>query len=240
MPSRWQITAPGTEACTIRMEHLHAVVSRWLEPDDAAHRAKTKPYTLSRPTGGADGAVFEVGLLDDALVNRILTAASPGIRVRLGSRFSRLGPGPRQLAAISWQQLAHPRTTTTWCLRFATPTTFRRGNSFTPWVAPKPLLGGLRATWRAFCPADVPPIELNLSSDPVWVSDVDGANQILTLGGLTVSGFVGRARYVCDAGPGVAATVDRVMRLAEFAGVGAYTTRGLGKVELEPSWRQRR
>ena len=69
----------------------------------------------------------------------------------------------------------------------------------------------------------------------VWISDVDGRSQMLPLAGLTVSGFLGRVRYVCP-DPVVAELFDRLLRFAEYAGIGRYTTRGLGVIRLEPTW----
>ncbi|MGV9976532.1 CRISPR system precrRNA processing endoribonuclease RAMP protein Cas6 [Micromonospora wenchangensis] len=238
MPSRWRITTPGIDPTRVRVEHLHAVVSGWFDTTDDTHRAPAKPYTISPPTRHADTPGFEVTLLDDTLTNRLLTRAAPGVRLRLGAQHTRLATGAEQLAATTWTHLAGGDSrANAWCLRFVTPTTFRRGNAFTPWPAPNPVLGSLRATWRRFAPPDLPEIVLDLAADPVWVTDVDGANEILRINGLTVSGFVGRIRYTCD-DPDIRAAVDRLIRLAPYAGIGAHTTRGLGQVRPEPTWRQ--
>lgn len=69
----------------------------------------------------------------------------------------------------------------------------------------------------------------------IWVSDIDGHSELLHLPGLTVSGFLGRIRYVCD-DQVMAHTFGRLLRFAEFAGVGRYSTRGLGAIQLEPTW----
>jgi CRISPR-associated endoribonuclease Cas6 len=240
MPSRWQIATPGIDPARVRVEHLHAVVSGWFDSTDVAHRAPAKPYTVSPPTRHPTGAAgFEVTLLDDALTNQLLTRAAPGIRLRLGAQHTRLTDGAEQLAATPWAQLADAGSNANaWCLHFVTPTTFRRGNAFTPWPAPQAVLGGLRATWRRFAPPHLSDLVLDLATDPVWVTDIDGANEVLRINNLTVSGFVGRIRYACDGPPDTRAAVDRLMRLAPYAGIGAYTTRGLGQVRLEPTWRQ--
>jgi CRISPR-associated endoribonuclease Cas6 len=238
MPTRWQVTTPGIDPTQVKVEQLHAVVSAWFDHDDT-HRASAKPYTVSPPAAATDGAMFEVGLLDDDLTGRLLTRAAPGIRLRFGSQHTTLSHAPQQTAGAPWKQLAAPTTATAWCIQFVTPTTFRRGNAFTPWPAPKPVLGGLRAAWRHFAPTELPNLHLDMSNDPVWVTDIDGANQVVTVNHLTVSGFVGRIRYTCDATPDVCAAVDRLMRLAPYAGIGAYTTRGFGLVRLEHTWQQR-
>lgn len=239
MPSRWRIALSEIDPTRVRVEHLHAVVSGWFDTTEEAHRAPAKPYTVSPPTRHPAGpAAFEVTLLDDALANRLLTRAAPGVRVRLGAQHARVVDA-EQIAATPWSHLAGGDSgANAWCLRFVTPTTFRRGNSFTPWPAPSPVLGGLRAAWRRFAPPGLAPLVLDLATDPVWVTDVDGANEVLRVDNLTVSGFVGRIRYACDAAPETRVAVDRLIRLAPYAGIGAHTTRGLGQVRPEPTWRQ--
>jgi len=240
MPSRWRITLPGIDPALVRLEHVHAVVSRWFDADDTAHQAKAKPYSVTPAAADPSGTAIEVGLLDDTLPDRLHTVAAPGVVVRLGSQHARLTHPPAQVAAVTWQQLATGGTgTDAWCLRMLTPTTFRRGDAFTPWPAPKAILGSLRAAWRQ-APADVLALKLDLASDPVWVTDLDGANEVVKVNNRTVSGFVGRIRFTCDAGPDVCAAVDRLVRLAPYAGVGAYTTRGFGVVRPEATWRQHR
>ncbi|MEO3747194.1 CRISPR system precrRNA processing endoribonuclease RAMP protein Cas6 [Plantactinospora sp. B5E13] len=240
MPSRWRITTPGIDPTQVRVEHLHAVVSSWFDTTTNAHRAQAKPYTISPPARHTlDSPGFEVTLLDDTLTNRLLTRAAPGVRLRLGAQHTQLDAGAEQIATTPWTHLtAGDSGANAWCLRFVTPTTFRRGNSFTPWPAPNPVLGGLRAAWRRFAPPGLPELVLDLATDPVWVTDVDGANQVLRINNLTVSGFVGRIRYACDAPTDTRHAVDRLMRLAPYAGIGAHTTRGLGQVRPEPTWRQ--
>jgi CRISPR-associated endoribonuclease Cas6 len=235
MPSRWEITLPTVTPGTVRLEHLHAVVSTWLD-EPGTHHAHTKPYSVSPPRDGDHGPVIEVGLLDDRLADRLLSRAAPGVRVRLGRTVLTLSRPPRQIAGSGWAALAERRTTRSWCLRFATPLTFRRGNKFTPLPAPRPLLGSLRQAWSAHAPADLEPIILDLAQDPVWVTDIAGSNEVSKVNGRIVSGFVGRLRLESDADPLTTAAIDRVLRLAPYSGVGAYTTRGFGVTRLERTW----
>src|SRR5262249_57902103 len=124
----------------------------------------------------------------------LLTAAAPGVRIRVGSRAVRLSRGAVQVAAVTWPGLAAPSGTRSWVLRFVTPATFRRGNRFSPWPDPSAVLGGLRARWRAFAPGDLPALSLDLSADPVWVTDVAGANEGVRVGHGIGAGFGGPGR----------------------------------------------
>ncbi|MFC0438073.1 CRISPR system precrRNA processing endoribonuclease RAMP protein Cas6 [Kutzneria buriramensis] len=228
------LPVPAPEA--VRLEHLHAVVSRWFDRTTADHHGNAKGYTVSPLRDGEHGPVVEIGIIDDPLTDSLLTRAAPGTRVRLGRTVLTLPEGPRQLAATPWTGLLQRGGRHAWCLRFDTPLTFRRGNRFTPLPAPTPILGSLRATWRNFAPASVGDLDLDLSRDPVWVTDIDGTNEVCKVNGLTVSGFVGRVRIACDAADPIARSVDQAIGLAPFSGVGAYTTRGFGVTRIESGW----
>ncbi len=239
MPSRWQIVLPGVDASLVRVEQLHAMTSGWFDDTADAHQARAKPYSITPPRPAGDTTTFNVGLVDDSMVDRLLTRTAPGVRLRLGGQHTRTVQAPTQVAGLSWSTLdATPADS--WCVNFATPTTFRRGNNFTPWPAPKAVLGSLRATWRHFAPASAGALDLDLATDPVWVTDIDGANEVVKVNDRTVSGFVGRIRFTCDAPAHVAASIDRLIQLAPYSGVGAHTTRGFGVTRPEPTWRQRR
>jgi CRISPR-associated endoribonuclease Cas6 len=235
MPSRWRVTLPGIDAATVRLDHLHAAVSGWFDHDATAHDAESKPYTVSPAQIAETGAAIEISLLDDARVDQLHTAAAAGTRVRLGSTWTRITHPPQRIAAFTWDELSTAGDTSSWCLRFVTPTTFRRGNNFTPSPSLRAILGSLRRSWL-LAPPGVAPVQVELTPEPVWLTDIDIASHVVKVNGRTVSGFTGRLRFVCDAGPQVAAMVDRLVRLAPYAGVGAYTTRGFGMTRQEPTW----
>jgi CRISPR-associated endoribonuclease Cas6 len=236
MPSRWELRVPTPSPEAVRLEHLHAVVSGWFDHDDTAHRSKAKGYTVSPLRDSPHGPVVEIGLIDDNLTDTLLTRAAPGVTIRLGRTTVALPTQPRQVAATPWAALTARGGNRAWCLRFVTPLTFRRGNKFTPLPAPTPILASLRTAWRDFAPPQIAQPDLDLSSHPVWVTDIDGANDVRTVNGRTVSGFLGRLRIECDADDGIARAIDQVVGLAPFSGVGAYTTRGFGVTRLEPTW----
>lgn len=245
MPSRWDVMLPGVNAANVKLEYLHAVVSRWFDDGDDAHRASAKPYTVCPARAVPGGVTIELGLLDDSLPDRLGTVAAAGTRVRLGSTWSTITRPPRQLDALPWTDLTAstdtassdtPSADTAWCLRFLTPTTFRRGNAFSPAPSLSAILGSLRSCWQRFAPATVPPLVLDLAREPVWVTDIEVTSHVVPVNGLTVSGFTGRLRFACDGTAEQAAAIDRLVRLAPYAGVGAYTTRGFGVTRPEPTW----
>ena len=236
MPSRWEIPLSGVEPGEVRWEHLHAAVSRWFD-DDSEHHDKVKGWSLTPPRDGPDGPVIEIGLVRDDLLPRLLDHAGRGSRIRLGHTVIRTGADAQPIAATGWDELGGEHQDRAWSLRLLTPMTFRRGNRFTPLPAPTPILGSLRRSWNTWAPADQA-IDLDLSSEPVWVTDLDGHNEIVKVNNRTVSGFLGRVRIETDV-DGVAAAVGRLINLAAYSGVGAYTTRCFGVARPDPTWQPR-
>ncbi|GAB1512573.1 CRISPR system precrRNA processing endoribonuclease RAMP protein Cas6 [Actinophytocola sp. KF-1] len=234
MPSRWELTIPDIDPTTIRLEHLHAVASAWLD-QPGQHHTHSKPYTISPPSHSISGTVVEIGLLEDHLTHRLLNHTTHGTRIRLGRSTTTLASPPQQVAVAPWTELAAPRTTSAWRLTFVTPLTFRRGNKFTPFPNPKAILGGLRANWQTHAPPELRQIHLDLTTDPVWVTDINGHNEIITVNNRTVSGFIGQLRIESDTNHTTTENIDRLLRLAPFSGCGAYTTRGFGLTRVEPA-----
>lgn len=228
MPTRWEISVPGINPESVAPKHLGAMVAYWFDEDTIAHRAPDKPYSVSL-ISGPNGSTLRIGLLDDHL--KIPVTA--GTRLRFGTQLSTVDKNPTATATIAWSQLAQPEASHAWSLRFITPTTFRRGNASTPSPSLRAILGSLRRAWRSFAPADLPPIAVELSDDPAWVTDINVASRVLHIDERIVSGFTGSIRFVCDRDNEVASAINRLVQLAPFAGVGAHTTYGLGAVELE-------
>lgn len=235
MPSRWEVLLPGAEPDRIRWEHLHAAVSGWFDDTAEDHNKPVKPYSVSPPRDSPRGPLIEIGLLDDTLVDRLV---SRGSRLRLGRTVYTAPTPPTQIGAATWHDLAHGHRGRAWSLRFLTPMTFRRGNRFTPLPAPTPIVASLRRSWNTYAPPEFA-VTLDLSTDPVWVTDIDGHNEVETVNGRTISGFVGRLRIECDGNDDTADRISSVIRLAPFAGVGAYTTRCFGVTRLDPTWQPR-
>jgi CRISPR-associated endoribonuclease Cas6 len=210
------------------------VVSRWLDSD---HRAAIKPYAISPPMTRGAKTVLQVRLLDDGLVGRLTSAASPGARVRLGRHHFTVAEPPRMLEAAGWADLMCPqvRAPRAWQLRFDTPTTFRRRDRSTPWLAPESVLRSLADRWRALDFESAPSVSPQQFRS-LWVSDLDGHSVTVRRAGLLVSGFVGRIRYVCDGSAVDAAAADALFRFGAYAGVGSHTAFGFGVVSTEATW----
>jgi hypothetical protein len=76
--------------------------------------------------------------------------------------------------------LRHWPGTRAWQIRFMIPACFRRGNRTSPWPAPETVARGLAERWRRLHPQTAPPPPPP-GPGPVWVSDLDGRNEIQAL-----------------------------------------------------------
>lgn len=233
MPSLWEIPLIGPDDLRVPVEAPHAVVSRWLDDD---HQSPVKGYSVTPPFNvGGRRSILTVRLLDDALAGRLVQHAAVGARIRLGSQHFTVATAPAMRRGTSWEELRSAHVCRAWEVDFRSPATFRRRNRTTPWPAPESLLVSLSARWRTLDPGTAPTLTREAISS-VWVSDVEGRSQLLAIKGVTVSGFVGRLRYVCDGCEEDAGAVAALFRFAAFSGVGSHTAFGLGTVSVTDSW----
>lgn len=225
----------GPPGAAVVVDGPHAVVSRWLDDN---HKRNPKPYAVSPPRGGAAQTVIEVRLLDDALAARLGVRAQRGTAVFLDPHRFRVAAGPHLVEATRWEDLTAWSGARAWTVRFVTPTTVRSGDRSSPWLAPESVLRGLADRWRVLHPPTGPVATVRHGAS-VWVSDVDGHSEALTVGKRVVSGFVGAIRYVCDGADEDARRVEALLRFARYAGVGSHTAFGLGVAVLEQTWQPR-
>ena len=261
MPSRWDVTLAGPADAAIPLTAPHAVVSGWLDDHGpglhgaparrsghADHAKKWAFGPLRAVTGDCAGIVMQIRLLDDALEERLKTAAEPGCAVRLGSQHYRVCQA-RLLERVSWQDLRTPQRMRAWQVRFVSPACARRRNRAAPLLSPDTLALGLAERWRLLDPSTAPALPWLPGPGPVWISDLDGHTEVQLLsrrprGDSTrlrqeevISGFVGRVRYVCDHGADAeAAAFGALLAFASFAGAGSHTAYGFGVVIPEPTW----
>jgi CRISPR-associated endoribonuclease Cas6 len=269
VPSRWEVRLAGSVNAAIPLSAPLAVVSGWLDDPQpgsrgrgcsdtprSAHDDKSRKWTcgplrtLTGPGSGTSGAVtsLQIRLLDDTLSDRLQAVTERGRAVRLGAHEYQIADKPRQVERASWQDLRRWSGARAWQVRFLTPACLRRHNRTSPWLAPESVARSLAERWHRLDPPTAPPLPGH-GAGPVWVSDVDGHNevQILTRRARrgnefrteeeVVSGFVGRMRYVCDRGTDAeAADFSALMAFALFAGVGSHTTYGFGVVVPERTW----
>ena len=137
MPSRWWIPLQGARPDRVRLEHLHAAVSRWFDRALEQHAAGTKPYAISPLARDAEssGVGFELSTLIADVEEQLLERVAPRATIRLGPDQVLLGE-PRKTDAEQWSSLAISSGARSWDLEFVTPVTFRRGNRSSPFPMP--------------------------------------------------------------------------------------------------------
>ena len=231
MPSRWWIPLQGARPDRVRLEHLHAAVSRWFDRSPEQHAAGTKPYAISPLARDADspGVGFELATLTAAAEECLLERVVPPATIRLGPDQVLLGE-PRKTDTEQWSSLANPSSAGSWDLEFVTPVTFRRGNRSSPLPMAGSVLRGLLDSWNAWSGMPIRNLTRQ-DSDEIWVSDIDGRSEPMTVSGVRLSAFVGRVCFRCD-NQAIADLVDPLFRLAPYAGVGSAKAKGLGVTRL--------
>jgi CRISPR-associated endoribonuclease Cas6 len=206
----------------------------------ARHDDARRPWALSPPHqvaggGGRGTTLLEVRILHDRFGERLERACRSGTRVRLGAQHLTVAAGPECLEQVSWQALTTWSGQRAWQVRAVAPMTFRRRNRTSPWPDPVTLARGLHRRWQLLHP-DTAPDPQAARAESVWVSDLDGHSEVVSLRGRVVSGFVGRLRYVADGSDADAEAFHALMSFAAFAGIGSHTTYGFGTITPEPTW----
>ena len=241
MPSRWWVPVPGVDPDRVKLEFVHAAVSRWFDRSAAEHAAGEKPYAVSPlaadERGGPPG--LEIAVFTDVAERRLLAATGEGSGIRLGNQIRATGRATRMMSA-TWDELAAGPHEQAWELTFATPVTFRSGNRATPLPEVGTILFGLARAWTAWSDLQLPPPHLAI--DKTYVSDLELTSTTLRIaipkrsgdGGrveIAVPGSLGMLRLRCS-DPHAAATAAPLLRFAAYAGVGSMTRRGLGVTRL--------
>jgi CRISPR-associated endoribonuclease Cas6 len=265
MPSRWDLALAGPAEAGIPLAAPHAVVSGWLDDRSTGpresragrseHGDQVKKWAfgpLRAFSGGGEGIVMQVRLLDDALEDRLLAGTALGTAVRLGAHQYRVREPAHLVERSAWANLRLPPGSLgsrAWQVRFVSPACLRRRNRAAPLLSPDALALGLAERWRLLDPLTAPALPWRPGAGPVWVSDLDGHTEVQILPRTVrldgrqerrqeiISGFVGRVRYVCDHGSDAEATAfGELLAFAAFAGAGSHTAYGFGVLIPEPTW----
>ncbi len=235
MPSSWLIEFSGVRGADVRASGLHRFLSAWFDEDPVSH-ADRKGYSLGGWREDQGSVVTVVNLVSDLLQER-LSELPNGAEVRFGHSFPKIARVERceLVKEASWEQLGVYSGTTQWQIEFLSPVSVRRHGIDQPWPAPGPLLSGLAAKWTKWAPTATE-----------W-SDTDDRSVLVTGVELSMKqsrhtptptwGAVGRVEWTWDAvdrrspvdGP---ERIERLLRLAEFSGMGAYPQHGMGRVQV--------
>lgn len=245
MPSSWLIEFEGVSGRDVRTSGLHRFLSAWFGEDPEQHTDR-KGYSLGE-RGDRDGAVAVVVRCVSDRLGALLSELPRGQAVTFGHTFPKQARVRDcvQVAEATWDDLAVPLGTAVWQIEFLSPVSLRRHGVDQPWPAPAPLLAGVAEKWAAYAPIPLPWADEDAHA--ILVTGVELTMEQSQDAPVPTWGAVGRVEWTWDLadrrapadGP---ARVERLLRLAEFTGLGAYPQHGLGRVRVSgrrPEPRQR-
>lgn len=235
MPLRWRLrladpVPPASPA------QVHGLACRLLEDPHAPHTAQLKPFSAAGPYPDGPGAdpALEVTWLDDARV--------PDVAARVNGGALFLGPDPLRVTgaerdAVRYTDLAAAEPRRRVRVRFTTPAYINRAGRQIPLPDPELLLSGLARRWSAFSPLPLPEDALHALLAGVHVADHRIRAVPVHIGPGRRVGFVGSVVFGLPSGadPAAARLLAALWHFAEYAGAGAQTTHGLGRVRVAES-----
>jgi CRISPR-associated endoribonuclease Cas6 len=244
----WPDTGPAVQAHVLRaVREVDRRLAELVHAPAGVYAGGRWPYAVT-PILDANGHVdgdglwrFEVGVLDERLVDIFARALRAAAEVRLG--HSLLLVTNVEIHAISYTDLAEQSAATrSWRLRLVTPLTFRTDSTTgAPRAIPLPtaelVFGSLLSRWEHFAdPGLLDPAVAATVSEHVALADFElRASRHLVKGpDICELGAKGWVRYEAVQAkllsPAVLRGVTALVNFAAFAGVGDRTTKGMGCV----------
>ncbi|MFL1434862.1 CRISPR system precrRNA processing endoribonuclease RAMP protein Cas6 [Nocardiopsis protaetiae] len=225
MPTQWTLTLTPPPPDPVDPRHLHALACQLLETPTAEHTAATKPFTAAA-TGAHLVASWLGGPAEPDLGAKL---ADP---LRLGAQPVRLSPADHR--SVSYPRLLDLPPTAKAAVEFVSPAYVSRNGRQLPLSDPELLLAGLARRWAAFSPLPLPEQEVDQVLGAVFLTRHRIATRTVGQGPHRRTGFVGRAAFglPARATPAQRQVFTALWAFAEFAGVGAQTTHGLGHVRV--------
>lgn len=242
MPSLWTIDITGIPPRRVRNSGIHRFLSAWFAESDDEH-ADPKCYSLRERVDHRDGVRLVLGLIADRLAS--LVARIPaGLRIPFGANpahFGTIAQPPRCTQSATWSDLREDLRSNQWRIWLRSATTFRRSGLDQPWPAPFQILNSLRSRW--LLGSNQPLIEegaIGSLARGIAVTGAEISTEECDWPPETVYGATGVVEWTWVGGPAApdaghrgARTVEQLLRLAEFSGIGAYPQHGLGAVDVE-------
>lgn len=230
---------------------LHGLLFSALEGVDSAlsaqlHAAQIKSFRIG-PSQWEEGEdvhriSFQVGLLDDGLLDLLLTALAPGtefgsVETTLrGQVINAQVRAQESYEAMYNRHAQHVRGRQV-SFHFLTPTTFRVTDLDLPFPVPKTVFYGLQTRWEHFCDLHFGPELNDWIGRAVRVQDFRLRPRTVHFKGMrgaSILACVGDVDYaVTRPGDAEPVFVRLLADYANYAGVGYKTAFGLGHVEAE-------
>ena len=207
------------------------------EIDPELHAAQSNPFSLG--LGGAEGQWWvRIGFLEESLYARLsphlFGLMGQQVKLKQPFRVKAVLQEEHPWAGLStYPRLFQGQASPSLGLQFASPTFFRRKGHSYPLPEPRLVFDSLTQRWNAFAPVKVPP-EVKQAWERLLVGQFQGrTHHIAPNDDERGVGFVGRAvYYLPKASPTEAQWLQALGRFAFFAGVGAKTSLGFGRVRM--------
>ena len=214
------------------------------------HAAQIKPFRIGQSDwqAGEDRhrVVFQVGVLDDALLDSMLEALAldtelgqPGDTlsgvveaIQISAQESYAAMYSRHAEGVSGRQFT---------MQLLTPTTFRTTDLDMPFPVPKTVFFGLQRRWETMCDLHFGPTLNDWVGRAVRVQDFrlrSRSVQFKGMRGAAMTACVGEVEYLLNYPGSAEPTFVRLLAdYANYAGIGYKTAYGLGHVEAG-GWRE--
>ncbi|RKS07006.1 CRISPR-associated endoribonuclease Cas6 [Nocardiopsis sp. Huas11] len=235
MPTQWSLTPTPPPPPGVSPSHVHALACLLLEDPASEHTAQVKAFTAALPAGTARGSV--AASAPTLLLSWLDEPTEPDLAsritgpVRLGSHTAHLSLAARR--TVPYTRLAATAPTPRVRVEFTTPAYVNRGGRQLPLPDPELLLEGLARRWAAFSPHPLPCDATAEALGMVHLARHDTRTVPVGTGRHQRTGFVGHAVFgLPRASPAARRSFTALWAFAEFAGVGAQTTHGLGHVRV--------
>ncbi|WP_337868596.1 CRISPR-associated endoribonuclease Cas6 [Meiothermus sp.] len=205
--------------------------------DPELHAAQHNPFSLG--LGGALGQWWvRIAFLEEGLYARLsphlFGLAGQTVRLKEPFRVRAVLQEEHPWAGVStYPKLFQGQATASLGLQFASPTFFRRKGHSYPLPEPRLVFDSLTQRWNAFAPVKVP-LEVQEAWERLLVGQFQGrTHHIVPNQDERGVGFVGRVvYYLPKASPTEAQWLQALGRFAFYAGVGAKTSLGFGRVRM--------
>ncbi|AXH95956.1 CRISPR system precrRNA processing endoribonuclease RAMP protein Cas6 [Ornithinimicrobium avium] len=238
MPSRWWIPVEGVDMSCVRIEHVHAAISRWFDRSLAEHHSGSKPYTISPPATDDEGrSGIELSVLSDEAHRRFFQGAEVGAAIRLGHQQGAIGM-PISMHRHSWADMAQSVVARAWNVDLITPTTFRNGDRSSPLPNVRTIMTSLSQSWATWGATPAP--DSLTATRGTWVSGLELSSTSVSFpvnqrGKRTIAEVVGSLGTLqLMATEEAARATGPLLQWAAYTGLGGMTRRGLGMVRIEP------
>lgn len=263
MPSRWLVVLrnPSRAPQLPTSKSVQSLVRTWLARRPGSTEQvpgwADQPFSAGRPFGAAAFFVVPVRLLVDELQDVLTSRVVPGRAQRWNEASGELVADDYlyverivRESAVSWDALTLPTGSSTWRITHETPATHQRwgGHRYECLQGIEHLLSRPARLYASLRSLDLTTsvfadkmalaaMELRACQEPAPLTERSGRVSGVASGATgrlpEVHGTLGWSEwYVRD--PEFRRHVDAVLRVAEFTGVGHFTSAGFGAISVQP------